>query len=160
MAKTERRSPPAWWRSWRPGRRLETIAIAWLIVGLTGLSLLAGYRAYQAGLAAVARGGPPNPWLLVPAELGLTLVAGLTLGLWLAGLWLGERGGWRDGLSLLATIGAGGLIAWQLGGEVGLTAISQRLALAGSTPLAVGLGCLIGGWWSDRAAPPQDGDRF
>lgn len=157
-----------WWIDWRPGRRVEALVVALLIEGLTALTLAVGYRAYLAGLAALARPGVPAPWLFAPSEAGLVLLLGLAAGGWLAGVWLGERLGWGWGWIALAAAALSLPITRWLYETLGVSAAPARFLVAGLMPhelwpagtaaLIVGvmLGGLTGAWWSSLAPSEPD----
>jgi hypothetical protein len=130
------------------------VLIALLIQGLTALTLLVGYHAYRAGLAAVGRPGLPALWLLRPGELALGLLIGVAGGGWLTGVWLGERlrERWPAAGLLMALIAVP--IALWIDGQVGATPLGERLIIVGLAPVSLLLGGLAGAWWSGLG--PED----
>jgi hypothetical protein len=162
------RSRP-WWHDWRPGRRAEALVITLLIQGLMALTLVVAYRAYLAGLAALSRPNAPMRWLFGPGEVGLTLLAGLAVGGWLGGTWLGERLRWGWAWAALPAAALSALIVQRLYDSLGVATRPEQFAtgglgagellLAGMAALTIGLmlGGLLGAWWSSLG-PVTDED--
>jgi hypothetical protein len=159
----EARYRPWWW----PGRRVESVAIALIIVGLTAVSLVAASIVYQTGLIYLSRPGEPRAWLARPAEAGLVLVLALASCGWLIGAWLGERHrhGWPAlglGTFLLALpvllLLDDLLGATQVGSLFVPPAMSaEALWLLAPAVLLLGLvlGGALGAWWAGLGGGPD-----